>query len=256
VRLGELDTHPAADAFPLMTGAEYDELVADIQANGLRQRIVLHDGMILDGRNRERACRDAGVEPHYTPYIGDDPIGYVLSANFRRRHLNESQRALVAAKLATLPRGRRKQTGKLAGLPTQREAAETLNVGERTVREAGRMLKHAIPDVVSAVEQGELTVAAAAELAKLPRAQQRARLEASLGAPTARGRGALARRDSKPMRRDPSLQLVRTLRRALSELGATIAGVKTARYGAELELVYDGRIWSLELELRSEEQAA
>ena len=97
-----VDFHPLANIFPLIEGKEYAELVEDIRQHGLHEPIVLFEDAILDGRNRYRACLDAGETPEFLEYDGDDPIGYVISLNLRRRHLNESQRSMVAAKLATL----------------------------------------------------------------------------------------------------------------------------------------------------------
>ena len=55
----EHEHHPAAALFPLLPigGPEFGELVTDIDAHGLLQPIVLHEGQVLDGRNRYRACR-------------------------------------------------------------------------------------------------------------------------------------------------------------------------------------------------------
>src|SRR5438477_7105269 len=128
-----LEFHPVANIFPLVEGTEFDEFVADIRQHGLHEPIIVYGDKILDGRNRYRACLAAGIEPTFTVYQGDDPVAYVISLNLRRRHLDESQRAMVAAKLATLVHGQR-QTGQLAAVPTQEEAAALLNIGERSVR--------------------------------------------------------------------------------------------------------------------------
>jgi ParB-like chromosome segregation protein Spo0J len=93
--------HPLSAAFPLMEGGEFEQLTADIRAHGLQQPITIHEDQILDGRNRERACRAAGVEPHYEPFRGDDPLAFVISANIHRRHLTPEQKRGIIAKLLT-----------------------------------------------------------------------------------------------------------------------------------------------------------
>jgi ParB-like chromosome segregation protein Spo0J len=60
-----LEFHPLADVLPLIEGAKFDELVASIKANGLREPIVTLDGKIIDGRNRYRACLAAGIPSHF-----------------------------------------------------------------------------------------------------------------------------------------------------------------------------------------------
>jgi hypothetical protein len=85
----EIKFHPVADIFPLLTGPPFDALAADIAEHGLREPILLHpDGRIIDGRNRYRACIEAGVEPHFRTWEGEAEDGaallaYVLSL-FRR----------------------------------------------------------------------------------------------------------------------------------------------------------------------------
>ena len=89
-----LKNHPAADAFPMMDDARLAELQADIAANGQREPITLCDGMILDGRNRYRACIELGIEPETREYIGD-PWAFAWSLNGARRDLEATVRALI-----------------------------------------------------------------------------------------------------------------------------------------------------------------
>lgn len=89
-----LKNHPAADAFPMMDAVRLDELKADIAANGQREPITLCDGMILDGRNRYRACIDIGIEPETRDYDGD-PWAFAWSLNGERRDLEATVRALI-----------------------------------------------------------------------------------------------------------------------------------------------------------------
>ena len=145
-------THPAANLFPLIEGADFGRLAADIQARGQIEPITLMpDGAILDGRNRWRACERLGIKPITKIYSGNDPLGYVISLNLHRRHLNESQRAMVAAKLATLPLGANQHAQICA--PSQLSAAEMLNVSRRTVQAATKVRDQGTPELIAAVEQ-------------------------------------------------------------------------------------------------------
>lgn len=176
-----LPVHPAAEIFPLLSGMAFDELVSDIRVHGLRQPIVLLAGAILDGRNRFAACGEAGVEPRFENYTGPDPVGYVVSTNLHRRHLTESQRAMVAARIANLNHGGYRKTDQEANLPlepftqgvTQADAADMLNVSERAVRSARAVQREAVPELVAAVESGAVAVSTAADVARLPQSEQR-----------------------------------------------------------------------------------
>jgi hypothetical protein len=96
-----LTIHPAADILPLMREADFQQLKADRELRGLQEPICLYQGQILDGRNRYRACTELGIEPVTREYEGHAPEDFVLSVNLYRRHLNESQRAMSAARQAT-----------------------------------------------------------------------------------------------------------------------------------------------------------
>lgn len=91
------ELHPLCVLFPRMGGAELATLTDDIKVHGLRSPIVLHDGMILDGGNRYRACMDAGVEPKFENFANGNPVSFVLSANLHRRHMSAGQQAAIVA---------------------------------------------------------------------------------------------------------------------------------------------------------------
>ena len=102
----KFEAHPLAELFPMMEGEQFAGLVSDIRENGLREAIVLHEGKILDGRNRYAACVEVGVEPMTREWDQrGDALSYVVSKNLSRRHLDESQRAIVAAKITNMRNG-------------------------------------------------------------------------------------------------------------------------------------------------------
>ena len=89
----EVMFHPVAAMFPMMRPGEFKALVEDIRTHGLHEPIAVYERMILDGRNRYRACIKAGIEPRYREIElrdHDAAMTYVISMNLQRRHLSQT----------------------------------------------------------------------------------------------------------------------------------------------------------------------
>ncbi len=157
------ELHPLCSLFPRVTGAEFDALVADIKANGLRQPIVLHDGMVLDGGNRYRACLEAGVEPRFAEFDGGNMVSFVRSANLHRRHLTPGQQAAIVASMQDWAKaqthGGDRRGAQAATLPldTVAERAAESGASERTQRMADKVAK-ADPALAKKVAHGEVSL--------------------------------------------------------------------------------------------------
>lgn len=182
-----LNFHPASAIFELIEGVEFDALVENIAKHGLINDIWLHpDGSILDGRNRYRACLEAGVDPRFQTWDG---IGFaadfVWALNATRRHLEGNARKIAAAKYAIeLEREASERSGMRTDLTSSQDcdkvdfgrssekAAEKFNESPRTIQSAVKVVKDGAPELVKAVERGEVSVAAAADVATLPKTQQ------------------------------------------------------------------------------------
>lgn len=209
--------HPLANLFPLIEGQAFADLVEDIRSNGLHERIIILDGMILDGRNRYRAAISAGVIDRdelakwelpldadgfvLDPHLGrvqhqvtrhfeavidgklagsNKPIGdaltWVLSKNLHRRHLDESQRSAVAARLETVTHGgaRAASDGEQdASLQlTRAEISKIVNVSPRTIASSKKVLNEGAPELFQAIESGKVKASVAEKLLTLPKAQQ------------------------------------------------------------------------------------
>jgi hypothetical protein len=69
------------------------------------------------------------------------------------RHLDESQRAMVAARIASLKHGQKKAEVQICtSVP---DAADKLNVSPRTVKDARKVIDSGVPALVAAVESGK-----------------------------------------------------------------------------------------------------
>lgn len=187
--LGPYEVHPGADAFPLIQGVEFDQLVHDIAERGLQEPIVLTaDGKTLvDGRNRFRACEAAIADPVFRKlpayYTEDKILDFIVSSNLRRRHLNPGQVAMVAVDLEPLyakatrpgaPNGNQNAAKSkttppdLEGLfqaePLKGESiakAAAVTGAARSTAAQAKAVQRDAPDLATRVRQGEIKLDAA-----------------------------------------------------------------------------------------------
>lgn len=240
----DLQFHPAAAIFPLLSGDRFDELVESIRKHGLLESIKTHDGQVIDGRNRYKACLLAGKEPHYEPAsVNGSAADYVYAMNNDRRHLSPGARAMAAARYkdqcakeakerqrkhgGTAPGKKKNTSGKDTGSDSRDVAGEKFDVSGKTVDFASKILAKAAPEVVAAVESGDLPVSTAARLADAPKTEQRKAVQA--------GRAAIRSviRNHSPSvneeaRNDPGVKWSKSLREIRSRLASTreLGGIK------------------------------
>lgn len=162
-----LELHPLCTLFPRITGAEFEALKADIAANGLRQPIVIHDGMILDGGNRYRACVEVGVEPETVEFSEGNIVAYVLSANLHRRHLTQGQHAAIVASAQNWETAHRRggdrkaDQSPVADFDSVEKRAAAAGVNRKTQMLADKVAKVS-PELATKVAHGEVTLPEAA----------------------------------------------------------------------------------------------
>ncbi len=158
-----LSQHPISAVFPAMTEEEFTDLVKDMKAHRQRLPITVYDDQVLDGWHRYRACVELGITPQLEEFTGTDPVAYVLSLNLKRRHLTQSQRAMIAAELRNVGHGRpaKKKVQPCTFSATQ--AAKALQVSRRQVMHATAIRRRGTSHLVAAVKRGDVSIRKAAQ---------------------------------------------------------------------------------------------
>ena len=183
----DMPFHEAAGIFPLAGGSELDELARDIKENGLELPIETFNGEIIDGRRRYLACQKVGVEPDIVEVEPADPVAYVVSLNLHRRHLDEGERGMVAARIESQfkPAAKERQKTSTGGKRPQLradspraeprardQAAAAVGASGRTTADAKRVITKGSKELIAAVDGRTVAVSVAAKLAGLSKGEQ------------------------------------------------------------------------------------
>ena len=181
---GYLAPHPFAVLFPRMTDSEQAAMTASIRDNGIREPVAIFRGYMADGRGRCISAIQLGFPWEDVPkfeFEGDETslLRYLFDQNVVRRHLNESQRAMIAAGLANMPQGARVDLAQICAM-SQQQAADQLNVSRRLVQDAVKVLRDGVPELVNAVRSGILPVSEAVKVIDFTDPKQKEMVNASL----------------------------------------------------------------------------
>lgn len=191
-----MDARLTADAvasmFPMMTGDDYEALKNDIREHGVRQPIILHEGRILDGRNRYHICRELKVPCPSKNWDGKgSKVSFVVSENLHRRHLNPGQKAAIASEVEPMLAAEAKQRQKLSKgrgkkgvekIPhlnsddgrARKQASKLFGVNPHYVTDA-KKIKNESPDLFEDVKSGKTTIQQAKQ--EIRRKETTAKLE-------------------------------------------------------------------------------
>ena len=150
--------HAFAEILPALSDSDFDSLRESLKTDGyLGPPIYTFEGKILDGVHRYRLCVELGIDPPCVEYTGDNAFRFALNQNIARRHLNESQRAMVAARLVTPKKGRPKLNASIEAF-NQAGSAALLTVSRATVQRAQALLATKEKAAIAAVDAGDLSV--------------------------------------------------------------------------------------------------
>lgn len=171
-----MNPHPYSKSFPMIAGEEYAVFKKDIEENGLHNPIITYQGMILDGRNRFKACTELGIEPKFKEFEGDDvkACQFVLSQNIFHRHLTPGQRAVAALPLydkiielkqpTTYKKGVQKTHQQNRESSSVYKVSKTIGVGLNVMGNAIK-LRNVAPELLEKVKTGEMTMSKANSIA-------------------------------------------------------------------------------------------
>ena len=164
--------HEAVFIMPKMKAQDYEDLKSDISKNGLQIPILRYQGKILDGRHRLQACNELGITPHFSDLpeaANDSPEQIVISLNLHRRHLSETERAMIGARTTNSALGTNQHT---AGAVSQKQVAEDLGISVDSIQRAKKVINQGVPELIKAVEAGKIDISNAAKLASLEQEEQ------------------------------------------------------------------------------------
>lgn len=173
---------------PPLTDEEFAQLEENILRDGIRDPLVVWQGILIDGHNRYAIAQKHGLTFATTELNFEsraEVITWIIQNQFGRRNISTFDRIALALKLKpviaekaktkqlatlkqnTLPLDQKKSTGE--SVDTLKQIANLAGVGKETVRKVEKILALAqlvnLEDIISGLKKGNISISLAYEAA-------------------------------------------------------------------------------------------
>lgn len=171
----ELKIDPEFQALiPPLSGEEFSQLEENVKSDGCRDALVVWQGIIVDGHNRYKICRENNISFHIEEKDFADryiAVEWIIRNQFGRRNLSPAQRCELAMKLKTRIQeqakenqggfkgnqykiGSRQNSDKDQKIDTYDELAKIAGVSSDTIRKTEKILKKGTPEQIERARKG------------------------------------------------------------------------------------------------------
>lgn len=161
---------------PPLTPDEYAQLEANCLADGIRDPLVVWQGVLIDGHNRLAIANKHGLDYSVVEKDFEDEnavMVWMVKTQFGRRNLNNYQRSILALELEGLYKAKAKEKEserkstcqksdksleEIAPIDTKKELAKIANVSHDTIMKVKKIEATAQPEMKAAVLSGEKSI--------------------------------------------------------------------------------------------------
>ncbi len=162
---------------PQLSDEEYEQLEANLKAEGCRDPLVVWEGALIDGHNRYKICNENGISfEKINKRFADrsEAIEWIIRNQFGRRNLDNYQRTKLALRLEEAIAARAKahvvEGGRAGGkgpqnsanplppIETREEIAKLAGVSRDTVDKVKQIEKDAPKEIKDLLTKGQISI--------------------------------------------------------------------------------------------------
>jgi DNA modification methylase len=157
---------------PPLSNEEFKQLERNILEEGIREPLIIWNGILIDGHNRYRIAQKHDI--NYETLIKEfDNINrvkeWMINNQFGRRNLSNYQRSVLALQLEDVFREKAKEKQKESGgavpqisakppVETRQEIAKVANVSHDTIAKVKKIEANATPEVKARLNTGTMSI--------------------------------------------------------------------------------------------------